>query len=225
MDYANSVWRCRHRVAGFNLWPLTLGHCLLLQKLGSPLVPTFRPAHQPCPRTDTGEQKLLLGDVLQACYVCSHDWRKGSKGINGWIALASIRARANLYFSVADAVIEEFIGWWTAQWDHPNLIVDSGNTGERGADAVAMLVACERLAYSKTFELALDTLVSEAFWDFALYNEEAGRCKIAAHNEVNLAKNAERFERRMAETGTVIPSRIDSAGVDGVISALRKGLN
>jgi hypothetical protein len=228
VDYSCSVWRCRHKIAGKWLDPLTLGHCLVLQRHGSPFVPTHRPRHQPNPRS--GESDILHGDILLAVYVCSRGWREAKRGLERWsgrIAGFRLRCWAQWRVGFREHDIVAFSEWWRAQWDKPGIVIDDKKTGFRGATAVPILISTERLHYGKTFEQALDTLVGEAFWDHALFHEDEGECRITAETDDRSAERAAEFEQRCTAVGVSVPSTFDrSKGAEAaVIAELRKGLN
>jgi len=195
MDYAFAIWPRRHKVAGRWLKPLTLGHALLLQRLGSPFMPPDRPLTQV-----TGRKSDMFGpaDVALLKYVCTRSWERALIGmdrwtIKPWLWWETLRRSKRI---IEDA--QQAIDWWQAEWHGaPTVFVDSKSAGRRGAGTLAILMYTQRVIFGKTFCEAASTPVREALWDHYCYLEAEGAVRIADATD----DEADRLAQLVKEVG------------------------
>lgn len=109
------------RVFGLRIsGPLTLGHVLLLDELGSPLL-------------SGGE--LTPGDVALACYVCAYPHRKARRKLKSLFAATAMRVWGRIVGGRVDfdKEAQKFIDWFVSEAKAPPIWIRSGNGRESAA--------------------------------------------------------------------------------------------
>lgn len=167
--YDRAVMPDRWRCAGIPLAVHTLGHALLLQRLGNPY--SGRPAALP--------SSLQKGGLLQALLVCTRPWNSALGLIDtrrewAWLQLRSLWiAKRGLPESVLDFHAYLSDAWPVIDyWSSPEL-----SNRMMGADAIHIYIDRQR-RFGLTLHQALSVPVAVAAWDHALEQERSGAITI-----------------------------------------------
>lgn len=179
-----------------SLRPFSLGHALLLQRLGNPLA--FRGA---------GSASARLGDVSQALMVCSRDWKSGRTLIDTsrerwWLAYLSFRIQRRGLDRARDelrAYLEA--AWPVINWWNPT----ESRTRSLGAELLQILVNVQR-RMGATLEGALSVPLAIAYWDSAAEAERSGAISLRSAEDAALAEVYDDLLNRgiLPKAGTVI---------------------
>lgn len=195
MGYAQAIFPDRLRCAGISLATHSIGHALLLQRLGN--VYAGRPRE--------GGTEPEVGALMQALHICARPWRSALARIDtrwewawmGWhgfripsIEVASLEFEAYL----RDAWPE--ISWWSQS---------DGKTRSLGAELLHIHIAHQR-ASGLTIEQALDVPLAIAHWDSAAAAERSGAGSIRSATDQHLLDHFDRLKATGAlpAAGTVI---------------------
>lgn len=196
MSYAAAVFPDQWRCAGVALRTLTLGHALLLQRLGNPF------AARPLPG-GTGR----LGDVSQALMVCSRAWSEARDMIDTraerwWLAWRAITIRHH-GIEKADAELSAYLthAWPEVNWWTPT----DGRTRALGAELLHILVNVER-RMGLSLEDALGVPVAVAYWDAAADAERSGAISLRSEADEAMSRAYDDLTARglLPKPGTVI---------------------
>lgn len=175
MSYSAAVFPDRWRCAGIPLATHTLGHALLLQRLGNPF------AARPLP---AGAGRL--GDIAQAVLICSRPWSKARELIDTraerwWLAWRSITIRRH-GIEKSSAELSAYLtqAWPVINWWNPT----ESRSRALGAELLHILINVQR-RLGATMEGALSVPVAIAYWDAAAEAERSGAISIrSAQDEV-----------------------------------------
>jgi len=187
--YANALWPDPVRCCGIRLRPLTLGHALLLQRIGSPFA-----------REDGAGAGL--GDLIAAVYVCSRSWRRAARGLNRprWFGLwARWMAFRRWKREARDAA--DWAAYLRASWSAPKTWRGKDTTGVRGIDVLQLLVVTQRIRFGKPLEEALETPVAIAIMDHLESLEGGGALRVWGSRDDALASKLEEILARNREGG------------------------
>lgn len=176
-SFARALLPDRHTAAGVRLRPLSLGHALLLQRLGSPL------AARPLSGSQ-GQSGSDFGRLAQAVCLCSRPWRAA------WALVDTRRERWWLAWHVrrfaraGEGFVAAVLAWHAEAWPEIPLWRDTSRTGKaRGADLLHVLVLTERKHLGLSLEAALDVPLAAALWDHAAHWEDEGSTTIQGHRD------------------------------------------
>ena len=185
--YSQAIFPDRYRACGVRLRPLTLGHALLLDRLGNPFG-----SHR---LLDPDSPKPTFADLLLAAFVVSRPWRTAewqvdSAWVRWWVAIKYVTRKWTVERD-ADGIL----AWYRAMWACPRMQVirdDDSQTPERGAELlnVLSLFACRHL--NCTPYTALDLRIAQLQHDFACHAEESGAVQIVEAQEDLLIELAKR---------------------------------
>lgn len=160
--WADTVLPPSHRVGGVLMYPLTLGHAALLQRLGNGFAtPLPNPAG--------------LGDVLTAVWVASRPWRRavltaGTRRYRWWMVV-----RSALWSRKADTITTELLQYHLAQWTAPEVEYRrTGRKAERGTELCHALYLHRRRQMGEDHETALGVPVRRAQLDLLADAEGEG---------------------------------------------------
>lgn len=198
--YAQAVFPDRWRCAGIRLAPHTLGHALLLQRLGNPAA--GRPANVPA--------ELGTGHTAQAAHICSGPWQRAVRRLDGrierlWMAWAASRiARRGPERASEELWAYLRAAWPVIQWWSPG----SGRTRALGAELIHILVNRQR-DMGLSLEAALAVPLAVAHWDAAAAAEREGALTIQRASEARLMEEYDRLVAggSLPRPGTVIHRR------------------
>lgn len=171
--YADALFQDRHRACGVDLLPMTLGHALLLQRLGSPFAGQ-RPA--------LGEKRpdISFSDILLVAFVCSRNWRSAARAVNRrrsawWLRWKWVTRRWHISRDTM-----AFFAWHSVQWRSPSFSANVSDASglERGAEWVHILTVfcCRNMGCSHSE--ALDVPLPVATLDYLVFQEEQGAIRI-----------------------------------------------
>lgn len=182
--YSEALYPDRHRACGVDLLPMTLGHALLLQRLGSPFAearpnPAFGQFHKQGPSG---------ADMLLACLVCSRPAARAAGAVNSrwgaaWIKWKWITRR----FRMGEDMLS-FLRWYGVQWELPDFVTVRTSEGgpPRGAEFLHQLVVfcCSHLGCSHAE--ALEVPVAVAQYDYICHLEGDGQIRIVESRDAEL---------------------------------------
>lgn len=184
--YAWSVYHDRHRACGVDLLPMTLGHALLLQRLGSPFA-SARPGFGGDPA------KISGADMLLACLVCSRSAARAARIVNShrgsaWLKWKWLSRRFRM-----EADMQAFLRWYRAQWALPDFVAtrQTSQGAPRGAEYLHQLVVfcCSHLGYSHA--AAFEVPVVLAQYDYLCHLEGDGQIRIVESRDAELEAAAQ----------------------------------
>lgn len=143
MTFPESVWPDQTTVLGVQLQPLTLGHVVLLKRLGSPLAP-FGSDRRSAPG---------LGDLLLAVYVCSRSYARAARAVlrtTPWVlrwwflkARITLLLRPSVSWELEEA-IDDFRRY-IAQQSAPPPVWITGQDSDGPSDAPTELLLLRQL--------------------------------------------------------------------------------
>jgi len=178
--YAETVWPGQWTIFGLQLRPLSLGHALLLRRLG-------------LEDKDTDQ-------TLQAIWLCHHDWRKASQ-----IAFRSLSIRGQLWlhsrlvwaYLRPNLALQECLAWseyLQESWSVPQLTT-SGNGSAAGAPDLLQLKVLLQGSLGYRHAEAMGMPVAQAIWECAAYSESQGGCTFKTDYDETLEKLADRMRK------------------------------
>lgn len=166
-NFAAAVFPNVHEVGGLRLHAMTLGHALLLKRLGSPFSPDEA-------KNAEHEQALMMA------LVCSRTWRKASVLVNS--RLVRLHLKWRLFRRLHNATFDVLAAWeyFTESWRCPSTFRGDGvrNGGTRGTENVHILIAHQRRTYNVSLTGAMDVPVAVAIMDRLEALEENGAIRI-----------------------------------------------
>jgi hypothetical protein len=190
--YAAKVFPDRVRVLGVDLAPVTIGHGLLLHRIGSPLV--------------TGGE-LGNGDLLLGLYVLSRGCREAASDLQTGRAAGVIRKwgrKLGGAFGWRRAGIEALAGGAKAalveyverSWEAPELWEEEAGEGKAlSAPMLQVLKVRVMSCLHQSEEGALNMGIGVARWDLACWGEDQGHCEWVSEEETEAIDTALRLER------------------------------
>ncbi len=194
-EYAKAIWPDRYRACGRRLQAHTLGHALLLQRLG-------------CAFAMGSDQEPGPGDLFLAAFVCSRPWRRAARQCDAWWYSLWVAAVVLLRRGWLMQDLVTMSSYFATAWASPRTWESSGNL--RGTDLVQILVVGQRTRFGKSLGEALDTTVQEAVLDHMEWLESQNALRIWSPDDEAMRRKLEEIEaedRRAAaasnETTTV----------------------
>lgn len=187
--YSEALYPDRHRCCGVDLLPMTLGHALLLQRLGSPFA-----AARPAPAFGTFHKQGPSGaDMLLACLVCSRPAARAAWIVNSrWGALWLKWKWTVRRFRMGDDMAA-LLRWYAVQWHLPDFVPTRTSEGgaPRGAEFLHQLVVfcCSHLGCSHAE--ALEVPVAVAQYDYICHIEGEGQIRIVESRDAELEAAAQ----------------------------------
>ena len=156
--------------AGEPLHPFSVGHAILLRRMGSPFVATEGEAAQQVPG---------FGDLLVAVWICSRPATEALRRLDSWDQRLWLKVKRITRFHSLDRDRLAFLAYLTAAHQVPPLKLTSAPTGEEsGAPWFGVLVAVLVKHYHHTVEEALNTPLAVARWLNTMQLVEEGVVRI-----------------------------------------------
>lgn len=187
--YADTIFPDRYEACGVRLLPLTLGHAMLLDRLGSPLA-------KPTPVSEADNSLFTFSDALVCAFVCSRPWRVAQRQVDCWRSAMWLRWKFVLRRRHAEEDRFNLLKWHEAMWKIPSVTYEShGSSGKScGAEWLHHLrvFACQTLNCSPSF--AMDQLVATLQYDWICSLEVKGHLRIDEQENDLIIKLAEAFE-------------------------------
>lgn len=178
------------RACGVDLLPFSLGHAILLRRLGSPLMP---------PEDGDPISEVGFGDVLVAAWVCSRPAGAAVLQLDTFPQMLWMRWKRieRLRTAIEDKVA--MLRYIAAAHEAPAIQVVKGGRGEcRGAPWLAILLSTVMRQYGVSMERAMDTSLASAQWLHALFLEEEGVLRIESPEHQAAAEAAETMRKQAA---------------------------
>jgi hypothetical protein len=172
------------RACGVDLLPFSLGHAILLRRLGSPLMP---------PEDGDPIVEVGFGDVLVAAWVCSRPAGAAVLQLDTFPQMLWMRLKRMERFRTAIEDRFAMLQYIVAAHESPAVQVIKPGKGEsRGAPWVAILLSTLMRQYGFSKQEAMDASLTEAQWLHALFLEEecVWRVESADHKALVEAANA-----------------------------------
>jgi hypothetical protein len=161
-QFARTIMPGTWYALGVRLFPLTLGHAIILQRLGSPF--------------GCGGRGAGRGDVSLAIFVCSRPWRTAERQVGRWWVRWWLRLLPGWgnYWRVG---LLEFLAYW--RWFNREPATEVWRPPARGDidDAPPILQSLKMFAMthlSKSRDDAFDTPLNELLWDYVSWGVERG---------------------------------------------------
>lgn len=179
-------WRV-HRV---QLVALTLGHYLLLRRLGNPFVSTAK------------EARYGGGDLAQALFVCSRPWREALAAFerrSWWMKLRLLML--TWYGAKLVDGASQFQAYMLDALSMPVVIYAGGKKSRRLNAPYWLVMIRRRRASGRTLGEVLDEPMKLTSWEDASAGEEAGTLDWCSEAEIaaqNLARQLIAAQKRMA---------------------------
>lgn len=181
--YANALFPDRRWSCGVELLPMSLGHALLLQRIGNPF------AEQ---RPDFADGAIVYADILVSVGVCSRPWRRAHRWVNSrsgafWVKWKWVTRK----FRVREDV-GSFMDWHADQWIAPDFVATKGGGQSPGTELLHSLVkfCCATLGCSHNE--AMDVTLPVALYDFIAEQAESGTVRITESTDEMLVRMAEK---------------------------------
>jgi hypothetical protein len=175
MDYAATVYPDHWRLGRRRLQPLSLGHALLLQRLG---LDTLRPLEQ-----DPGAGTLAL-----FLAVLSRPWRRAAALVDSWRGRWVIRWLALRFIPLATRLVTSILlgRYLAAAWRGPR-VWTKDTTAPTQDDPLRVLTCTltQRLGY--THADALDLTLERALWEVCSYLAAEGHLEFYDSDDARLA--------------------------------------
>lgn len=178
--YAEAHFPDRWTVLGVRLHSLTIGHALLLQRVGSPFAPYYENAQEAAPG---------LGDVLLALFILSRPAQVAADAIGTrrfrllmWYWSARFKLSVALHpvkvLSIPTAAAK-LVSYIVAGTDGPGVSPVGPFDGQApGTPAIARLIRTLCGCLGRTMPEALATPITLAHWDCAAWWEREGSARI-----------------------------------------------
>lgn len=179
--YAATIFPDRFKACGVELRPMTLGHALLLQRIGSPFAGTRR-------RLLEEPNLITYAHILALIFICSRSWRSADRWINTrwcsfWLRWKWVRCRHRI-----DEDSLAVIRWHQCQWHAPNFTLsrESKSGFERGTDFVHQLLifCCRNMGVDHA--TAMDVPLAVASYDYLAHAEGEGSIRITEGTDQDL---------------------------------------
>lgn len=153
------------RVLGWRLLPLTLGHCLLLERLGSPFMP------------EGARRSPGPGDVAMVLWACSRPWLRAFRSVSGWRARWARAWIAGKVRRRLPEAIAALIGFIERQTSGPR-VISVHSSGQLEAPAFAALLATLMAELNMPDSAALDRPVAWCRWMAVTQAERSGLVRL-----------------------------------------------
>jgi len=175
MDYAATIWPDHFRLGRRRLQPLSLGHALLLQRLG---LSTLRPLEQ-----DPGAGTLAL-----YLAVLSRPWRRAAALVDSWRIRWVLAWFALRFIPLATRLVASILlgRYLTLAWRGPK--VWTKNATAPTQDEPLRVLTCtltQRLGY--THADALDLTLERALWEVCTHLAAEGHMEFYSSDDARLA--------------------------------------
>jgi len=172
------------------LRPLSIGHALLLQRIGSP----FAAAWQPGVRGQAS-----VGDMLMMVLVCERPWQEAAR-------MVSIRRQvvwrlrrlqwAARWRNVRWAVeLERLLRYVAAAWEGPKVWVKLSADREPGTDLLLSMLLAITKGCGRTWEEGMDTHVRQAIFEWSAQLEMQGALEVVSRQDADLIAAAKALAR------------------------------
>lgn len=177
-QFAEALLPDTHVVLGVKLRPLSVGHVLMLVRLGSPLV-------------GIGNRKPDPADIALAVLVCSMDWRTLKRRVGGW----GFRARLAILTCFAAVRILPIVQWQKYFADGTKRpkswsVGGKGKTG--GLPFWVWVFTTVAREYRYAEDDAMDMPCAFAIWLATVAVERAGQIELASQAELEVMAEAKR---------------------------------
>lgn len=179
--YCHALFPDTVRAFGVRLQPLTLGHALLLQRLGNPFAG---------PRPDPGSVSYM--DAMVAAYVCSLPIGKAARRVNSRLCRWWLQWTWLVRRRCIEKDVTAFIGWFEDQWRSPDFTPVRGESAAtpRGAEWLHQLVVFVMRSASADHDAALRVPVAVAQYDFLCHEEREGTVRLVEKTDAELERLA-----------------------------------
>lgn len=172
MKYAEAVFQGRERVAGARLLPMTVGHALLLQRLGSPFSPGDRPP------AEIGDCALAI-EILRRPYPravsAANSWR-----IRPWLWLRWVMLSFRFQF-----YRWKLLSFVSNSWTLPEVWFNHAGEYSSG-DPLRVIVNTLCAKLGRSAHDAMNTPLKQALWDVCEYWRQEGAIRFATPDEEEL---------------------------------------
>lgn len=188
-QYASTVFPDGYTVLGVRLRPMTIGHALLLTRIGSPLAPFAAPAGR----------DPTLQDLVIALWVCSRPCSAAASGLQRsrtgwWMRLREWSVRW-AYWRRIDRALHGWVAYMRACCSGPMLWVKQDSAPSKVPILQTLLLHRQhRMGESRA--AAMETPVAVALWDLAAYAVGTGAVDLVDDDEQELMRKD--TERRAA---------------------------
>lgn len=167
------------------LQPLSLGHALLLQRLGSPFAGPRVADHE---RAGRGDLALML-------LTCGRPWQQAGRLVNQrrgewllwWIGLR-LRSMGAIV-RTTDALSAYVVHAWTG----PRVWLKVGGTAQEPAEALTTVCGAMKGLMGLSHDEALSTPLRQALWDVCLYLQGQGVLEIVDSGDAALLHAAQKM--------------------------------
>jgi len=175
MGYAATIWPDHSRLGRRRLQPLSLGHALLLQRLG---LDTLRPLAQDPGAGTLGLYLAVLSRPWRRAAALVDSWR--ARWVLAWLALRFVAPATRL---VAGILLGRYL---TAAWRGPKVWTKNA-TAPTQDDPLRVLTCTltQRLGY--TPDAALDLSLERALWEACTYLAAEGHLEFYTSDDARLA--------------------------------------
>jgi hypothetical protein len=193
VQFAATLFPDTPEIAGARLYPLTLGHALLLTRLESPLMPG-------------NERAVTVADLALALEVCRRPWPRCVRAVqSGRSARAWLSWRALRIHWLGDAEIVAqttgLLDWLREQWRGPVTLAKEAEGEGSDAPLLASLVSAAMgdLGLSESGAMAMP--VARVQWLLALHAERQGHLRIMGQAYQEVMEEARRAEAEWRKQG------------------------
>lgn len=177
------------RACGVDLLPFSLGHAILLRRLGSPLMP---------PEDGDPISEVGFGDVLVAAWVCSRPAGAAVLQLDTFPQMLWMRWKRMERFRTAIEDKVAMLRYIANAHQLPAIqILSQGNT-ERGAPWLAILMRTAMRHYGVSMERAMDTSLAASQWLHILLLEDEGSLRIESPEHQAAVEAAEVMRNQAA---------------------------
>lgn len=190
MKYADALFPDRVTVAGLALQPLSVGHAILLQRLGSP----FGSPHS------SDHAGAGPGDIALSLVICSRPWRSAARLVQSWRGRVAIRAvhLRLLTFVSQIAALDGLSAYVLAAWRGPRVWLKPRSSKADASDALANILHILMAHIGQSQSEAMDTHLNQAIWDACMHLQSNGVLELMDAGDDDLLAAAAAMEKELA---------------------------
>lgn len=158
------------RIGGRCMVPLTIGHALLLDRIGSPWMVR-----------DVECDAAILWLHIR---LCSLPYRRAARAVQSWYTGVWLWAQMFHRESTAVIATDAFTLWWHEQWSSPDFWFDGDRKPQkRGSTILHALIVCMMSDFHISRSEVLEMPVREALWLQAGLAEQSGSIRLRTADE------------------------------------------
>jgi hypothetical protein len=208
--YIQARWPVKWRICGTDLLPFSIGHMLLLRRVGSPFVP------------DASEAETIEpGHLAMAVLICTRNFEQGCRFIDSrWVSLrARIWARWRRSVLVGDRLdlrVDMFQRYINQAWSMPQRFSDSpdelGSSGSHIPIELEIATVLQWHCHLPENQI-MDLPLGDALWRYNLALQQRGMIRLMTRDDDDLFARADAMAaEEQAKTPSASPFGVPPSG-------------